>query len=96
MSTLKDCAEIADELLAARDVARRLFGDSYQAKVQPWCAELDLLAGEFGCRVIEVPVRLEREGCLPANPLLMFAAVVELSERRVPAASATANTGDAP
>lgn len=80
MADLEMCMKIARELEEARRVARRLFGSEYESKLVPWKATVEKLAKAWGCRPIEVPPRLEREGAMPPNPLLLFAAVVELTE----------------
>ena len=75
--TTAKAREIAGELQAARSVAQRLFGERYAEKVEPWREIVRGAAETFGCRAIEVPLRLDARGELPANPLLLFAAVVD-------------------
>lgn len=77
---LREAEAIAAHLEGARRVARKLFGPTYEACVAPWKAHVHDLARAWGCRPIEVPPRLEREKAMPPNPLLLFAAVVELIE----------------
>ena len=79
-----EAVRIARMLEDARDAARRLFGEDYEARVRPWRETVTKLAAAWGCRPVEVAPRLEREGAMPANPLLLFAAIVELSEARQP------------
>lgn len=78
---LDEAARIAALLESARDTARRLFGADYETRVQPWRDTVVKLAKAWGCRPLQVPPRLEREGALPDNPLLLFAAVVDLTEQ---------------
>lgn len=80
MSHLSKAVAISDELLAARDMARRLLGESYFAKVAPWCDFVERFSSVHACREIEVPLRLDAAGDMPDNPLMLFAAVVELVE----------------
>lgn len=79
-SHLQRCAEIAAELESARKLARRLFGAEYEAKVAPWRETVSKLAAAWKCTPLQVPTRLHREGALPDNPLLLFAAVVDVTE----------------
>lgn len=81
---LTEAVRIARMLEDARDTARRIFRSDYEARVKPWRETVTKLAAAWGCRPVEVAPRLEREGAMPANPLLLFAAIVELSEARQP------------
>lgn len=76
------CARIAAELETCRTLARRLCGHNYAARVAPWRDVVRASAARFGCRPIEVPLRMEEELGLPENPLLLFAAVVDEMEAR--------------
>lgn len=81
MSTdLARCARIAVMLEGARASARRLFGDEYEKRVAPWHQFVRKFATSNSCGPIEVPAHLERVGAMPANPLLLFAAVVDVVE----------------
>jgi hypothetical protein len=68
---------IAAQLEEARDTARRLFGLDYEERVGKWRAKVRECCEVWSCRPIEIPPTLERAGCLPKNPLLLFAAIVE-------------------
>lgn len=81
---LDEAARIAALLELSRDTARRLFGADYEARVQPWRETVTKLARAWSCKPLQVPPRLEREGALPDNPLLLFAAVVDLTEQLDP------------
>lgn len=68
---------IAVQLEEARDTARRLFGPDYEGRVGRWRAKVRECCEVWDCRPIEIPPTMERAGCLPENPLLLFAAIVE-------------------
>lgn len=82
MADLMQAARIAAQLEDARDSARRLFGADYAARVEPWRELVKSACAAWNCSPVEVPPRLERDGAMPDNPLLLFAAVVDEVEAR--------------
>lgn len=80
MADLAKCASIAERLEESRAVVERLAGANYQVRVKPWCDLVSSLADKWGCKPLEVPLRLERDGAMPEMPLWLFAAVLELTE----------------
>lgn len=80
MASDEKAVAVAGRLYEARDTARRLYGERYDQKAEPWRVMVRDMAREWGCRAVEVPLRLDREGGMPSNPLLLFAAVVDCAE----------------
>lgn len=71
--------DIGSRLLGIRRTAKALLGDRYEAKVEPWRHMVRSLMGEWGCRALEVPLKLSEAGELPEQPLMLFAAVADVA-----------------
>lgn len=71
---------LAARLYDARDTVRRLFAERYEEKVEPWRAVVRELMAEWKCGALQVVPRLERDGNLPDQPLLLIAASVDVAE----------------
>lgn len=82
MADLVACVEIARKLEEARATARAIAGPRYEEQLKPWRELVLNLSSQWKCRPIEVPPRLERDCAMPANPLWLLAAVVELIEEQ--------------
>jgi hypothetical protein len=71
--------EITARLEEANKSARYIFSNDYEKAVEPWRAAVRERMALWKCSAVEVPPRLYREGKLPANPLLLLAAVVDVA-----------------
>ena len=79
MSTA-DAFAIATKIEETRTVAKRLLGDRYDEKAEPWRVLVRALAAEWKCSPLAVVPRLEREGRMPEVPLLLIAASADVVE----------------
>lgn len=82
MTSLKTATLVAAELEKAREAARFLFGEKYDARIEPWREFVRSACAKWGCGPLEVVPRLDREGSLPEQPLALFAATVDVVEER--------------
>lgn len=69
---------IAAEIERARKAAKMLFGDRYDLKVEPWRVVVRGLCVDWNCRPLVAVARMERDGCIPRNPLLLIAAAADV------------------
>lgn len=73
-------ARLAVKLEDARTAARTLLGHRYEETVEPWRVLVRGLCREWGCKPLQVGARLERDGRMPEQPLLLIAALVDVAE----------------
>ena len=82
MADALDRARLAVRLHDTREFMRRLFGDEYDEKVEPWRRVVRLLCAQWECSPLSVAPHLERAGHLPEHPLLLIAASVDVAEEQ--------------
>lgn len=77
---LEDRARLAARLEQTRRAARSLLGERYDRHVEPWRVFVRDCCAAWKCNPLQVVPRIQREGNLPDQPLLLIAASVDVAE----------------
>lgn len=79
-ASLFDRARLAVRLEEACKAARTLLGDRYDKNVEPWRVFVRDCCAAWDCNPLQVVPRIQREGNLPEQPLLLIAASVDVAQ----------------
>jgi hypothetical protein len=79
MADLLARVRLAVQLDDARAAARLLFGDEYEARIEPWRAFVRERCRAWGCRPLQVVPRLYRDGTLPDQYIALVVASADVA-----------------